>query len=142
MKVWGLGACAVLAGLLLVAVMVISRCWYLSTTNGYVSVYQGIEGDVFGIGLSRLDTMTDVVTSSLPESLQHQLSDGIPVGSEDEALATVESYRDQIAQSQAEAESTANQVLTSPNPEGATGATGTTAAEGAEGAPVRDEGGA
>ena len=141
-RVWGLSACAVLAGVLLVSVMIISSCWYLSTTNGYVSVYQGIEGDLLGISLSRLDTMTDVVTTSLPESLQHQLSDGIPVGSEDEALATVESYRDQIAQSQAEAESTANQVLTSPNPEGATGALGATAAEGAEGAPVRDEGGA
>lgn len=117
MKVWVLGACAVLVIFLALGSILLSRCWYLSTTDGYVTVYQGVEGDFLGIPLSRLDLKTDLETTELPQAIQNQLSDGIPMGSEDEALTCVESYRQQLADEKASAQSTAEQVITSPSPD-------------------------
>ena len=49
-----------------------------------------------GMELSHLAESSSVAVSDLPEAVQHQIADGIHVGSLDEARDTVESYRDQI----------------------------------------------
>ena len=95
---------SMIAGIILLAAVVITgavllgRSWYLSTSDGYVAVYQGLEGDFLGLPLSNLSYVSEIEAERLPEALQHQLADGIPVASQDAALSTVDSYRQQLAQ--------------------------------------------
>lgn len=59
--------------------------YYLSASDGVITIYQGVNTNLFGLGLSHEVQRTDVAISSLPESWQEQLRQGIAVGSYDEA---------------------------------------------------------
>ena len=110
-----LGGVIVLAAVVIASVLLIGSFWYLSGTSGRVAVYQGIEGDLLGLPLSNLNYVSEVELEDLPESLQNQLAEGIPVASQNEALATLDSYRQQIAADQAEKGETASAVGDTPD---------------------------
>lgn len=74
----------------------IRNSWYVGNNKGTVAIYRGIEDDFFGITLHEVVETTSVSTHDLPETIQHQLDDGINVTNEEDARLTVERYRDQI----------------------------------------------
>ena len=100
---------------MIVSVLVIGSAWYLSSSGGRVAVYQGIEGDLLGLPLSNLNYVSEIELEELPESLQRQLAEGIPVSSQEEALSALDSYREQLAADHAEADETASAVGTTPD---------------------------
>lgn len=70
---------------------------YLGIEDGNVAVYQGIPGEIMGIGFSELDHVTDVSVSDLPPGVANRLADGISVDNLEAANALVESYEEEIA---------------------------------------------
>ncbi len=70
--------------------------WYLAPDGETVGIYQGINGEFAGMPLYTLVEPTTVQIKDLPDAVQTQLERGIPVSTEAEAHAIVESYRDQI----------------------------------------------
>ncbi|WP_421745163.1 PP2C family protein-serine/threonine phosphatase [Bifidobacterium jacchi] len=71
--------------------------YYLGTSDGVVTIYQGVNTNIFGIRLSHEVKKTDIQTSSLPQSWRDQLDQGISVSSYDEAESHaqfIESERD------------------------------------------------
>ena len=111
---FSLGGVILVAAVVICSMLLIGSSWYLSSAGGYVAVYQGIEGDILGLSLSNLNYVSEIEATELPENLQHQLAEGIPVGSRDDALAAIASYREQLAADQAEADETASAVGTAP----------------------------
>lgn len=103
---------AMLALLVVVTLAFINGSWYLADNNGTVGIYQGIDGNVLGIPLSHLVETTSVKLTDLPNAVQQSLSEGMRVNSEDEAHATVESYRDQIDANKSAAAVTADRTTT------------------------------
>ena len=70
--------------------------WYLAPDGDTVGIYQGINDEFAGMPLYTLVEPTTVQIKDLPDAVQTQLERGIPVSTEAEAHAIVESYRDQI----------------------------------------------
>ena len=103
--------------------------WYLAPNGDTVGVYQGMNGDFLGISLSTLVGTSSVEVSDLPSSVQDQLSRGIRVKNEDQAMETISSYRDQIDAEKSKAAQTADEAKAGsdgqPTPEGEAPAEGT-----------------
>jgi protein phosphatase len=115
---WIAAVVAALAILCVAAWLVVSNSWYISTSDGYVAIYNGINTSNESLKLSHIDTVTDVLVSDLPESTQRQLEAGITVSDEETAKSTVESYQNQIEETKQKAEAVANAVTdATENPE-------------------------
>lgn len=75
--------------------------YYLANGDGVITIYQGVNTNLFGVSLSHEVEKTDIEVSSLPESWQSQLEQGITVDSLDEAkehATFIEKERDKEAQ--------------------------------------------
>ncbi|RBP97802.1 phosphoprotein phosphatase [Bifidobacterium aemilianum] len=59
--------------------------YYLGNGDGYVTIYQGVNTNLFGAGLSHQVERTSISISSLPQSWRDQLDEGIAVDSLTEA---------------------------------------------------------
>jgi len=97
------GAFSILLGMvgLMIAALVgfsliVGKSWFVGSENGEVAIYKGIHGDFFGLNLYELTERTGVVVTDLPDATQKSLQEGIAAASEDDARATVDSYRSQI----------------------------------------------
>jgi sulfur transfer complex TusBCD TusB component (DsrH family) len=76
---------------------------YLANNDGYVTIYRGVPGDVFGISYSELVEQTDVAVDSLSPSAADSINGNMRVDSVDKAEQLVQSYRDD-AQAKADAQ--------------------------------------
>ncbi len=75
---------------------------YLAENDrGMVAVYRGVPGDVLGFTYSELVEDTDIPVAELSPSAVDRIAQGMRVNSVDEALALVESYRQELAASSA-----------------------------------------
>ena len=108
----GIVAAAILALLAVLGVMVVRSSWYLSDHDGTVAIYQGVDGNFFGLPLSHLVETSSVQVKDLPNAVQDSLCEGLRVDSEEAAHQTVESYRDQIDADKSSAAQTANKSTT------------------------------
>ena len=84
--------------------------WYLGNNNGTVGIYSGVNQSMLGIRLSHLVDTSSVQVSDLPAAIQQSLRKGVAVDSEQAALHTVESYRDQIDADKTDAAITADKA--------------------------------
>ena len=84
--------------------------WYLGNNNGTVGIYSGVNQSVFGMHLGHLVDTSSVQVSDLPAAIQQSLKKGVVVDSEQAALDTVESYRDQIDMDKTDAAITADKA--------------------------------
>lgn len=105
--VWATILGGILAAAAVAFALIVNNSWYVSVYAGKVAIYRGVRGSLFGHQLSHLDEETTVDLSSLPESTQHLLSQGIAVSSKEAAESTVEAYKTQISEEQSKAETTA-----------------------------------
>ena len=110
---WLAGFVAILAVVWLVGSLIVNRSYYLSTSEGHVAIYQGVEGDFLGFPLSHLQETTSVEASQLPEAVQTQLASGITMDNLDAANATVSAYREQIEEAARKAAETADTLKSS-----------------------------
>lgn len=70
---------------------------YLAESDqGYVQVYRGVPGEVLGFSYSLLVESTDIPVDELNSSAADNIRNNLRVGSLDEALDLVKSYREQI----------------------------------------------
>lgn len=70
---------------------------YLAESDqGYVQVYRGVPGEVLGFSYSLLVESTDIPVDELSSSAADNIRNNLRVGSLDEALDLVKSYREQI----------------------------------------------
>ncbi len=121
------------AGILLLALIIAGsvvailakNSWYVANDNGTVGVFRGINDELFGMPLYELVESSSVKVSDLPVAVQQQLDSGIGVANRDEAVQTVERYRDQIdtdktraaqAAEAAKGSAGANQRVDNPDP--------------------------
>ena len=78
-----------------------TRYYLASSSDGVIAIYQGVNTNLFGLSLSHEVKKTDIQVSSLPQSWQSQLEQGITVDSLDAATAHaefIEKERDKEAQ--------------------------------------------
>lgn len=107
----GLLAIVVLLALVTGAMALYVRSsWYLGNNNGTVGIYSGVNQSVFGMHLGHLVDTSSVQVSDLPAAIQQSLKKGVVVDSEQAALDTVESYRDQIDMDKTDAAITADKA--------------------------------
>ncbi len=107
----GLVAIVVLLALVTGAMALYVRSsWYLGNNNGTVGIYSGVNQSVFGMHLGHLVDTSSVQVSDLPAAIQQSLKKGVAVDSEQAALDTVESYRDQIDTDKTDAAITADKA--------------------------------
>ena len=107
----GLLAIVVLLALVTGAMALYVRSsWYLGNNNGTVGIYSGVNQCVFGMHLGHLVDTSSVQVSDLPAAIQQSLKKGVVVDSEQAALDTVESYRDQIDMDKTDAAITADKA--------------------------------
>ncbi|MDO5118989.1 MAG: Stp1/IreP family PP2C-type Ser/Thr phosphatase [Coriobacteriales bacterium] len=85
-----------LAVLMTAGALFVRHSWFVGANGRTVGIYQGIHADILGHPLYSLVETTSVELKDLPETVVKALNEGVPVSSEAEAAATVESYRDQI----------------------------------------------
>jgi protein phosphatase len=123
------GAFGVLLGMvaLLIAAFIgfslfVGKSWFVGSENGEVAIYKGIHGDFFGMNLYELTERTGVVVSDLPDATQKSLEEGIATASEDDARATVESYRSQIGLERQKAADTEEAASSATHDDGANAA--------------------
>lgn len=82
---------------------------YLVEQDGKVAIYQGLQGEMFGISASHLYDLTDVAVDDLQPGVANRLrTDGIKADGVQAAEAIVQSYRDEIAAKQREKEELQN----------------------------------
>ncbi|MBQ9317582.1 MAG: Stp1/IreP family PP2C-type Ser/Thr phosphatase [Atopobiaceae bacterium] len=98
----------VLAALFVVATLFVRNSWYVGANGDTVAVYHGVNASLFGHDLYALSETSAVQLSDLPEATQTHLREGVTVSSEEEAHATIESYREQIESDKAYAQQVAN----------------------------------
>ena len=106
--------------------LVVKSSYFVGTENGNVAIFRGMNGDLFGMNLYELNERTDVNVDALPDATRKSLEEGIAVSSQAEAVATVDSYREQIDTERAKAAEDA-EAASSAEPD--TGATDTTTDE-------------
>ena len=93
---------AIVAGAVGIFNFLTSNSAYLADDDGYVAVYRGLQGDVFGLSTSELVEVTDVAVDDLQPGLANRLrADGIKTDSVEDAQDLVQGYRDEIAARQA-----------------------------------------
>ena len=61
----------------------------MGDSNGTVAIYRGVPTNLFGLELSHEVQTTNIATADLPQTWRDQLSQGITVGSLDEAQSHV-----------------------------------------------------
>ena len=110
LSTWATGVLVVLAVVVVAGAVFVNRSWYLANNGGSVGIYHGVHASLFGLDLYRLDESTPVSVRDLPDAVQKQLEDGIPVSSHDEAASTVEGYLEQIEADKAKAAETADSM--------------------------------
>jgi len=76
--------------------VLIRNSWYVGNNDGTVAIYRGVSDTILGMPLNELIETTSVGVKDLPETIQHQLDEGISVSNEEEARYTIDRYRDQI----------------------------------------------
>ena len=74
--------------------------WYLASDDGYVTLYQGLPGELFGVSLSWEVEETDIDTSLLAPTTASRLERGISVDSLEEAEAQIEEYRETVEEAE------------------------------------------
>ncbi len=89
---------------------------YLTSENGVVAVYRGVPGEVAGISLHWLDSVSDVAVIDLPLQDQTALKRTVPAGNINQAYAILASYRVEAARNSAPPQSVP--LTTSPEPTG------------------------
>ncbi|MCH9277202.1 phosphoprotein phosphatase, partial [Bifidobacterium amazonense] len=98
----------VLAGLAWGAYAWSQSRYYLADSDGVVTIYRGVNTNLFGLSLSHKVKKTSIEVSSLPQSWQDQLDQGIAVDSYDaatERASFIKSELDkELAKQQAEEE--------------------------------------
>lgn len=111
-----------------------SHSAYLVEQDGKVAIYQGLQGEMFGISSSHLYDLTDVSVNDLQPGVANRLkTDGIKADGVEAAEAIVQSYRDEIAakeKQQAEAQAAAEAAKAAGTNDGSANATGNGAASG------------
>lgn len=87
---------------------------FLTTDDsGYVTVYQGFPDDIAGVSLRWYVKTTDIKAQELPQPVQERLTQGIKVGSLDDADSVLTDYREQIAEQQVAQNPATSTVTTS-----------------------------
>ena len=94
-----------------IAALIVRNSYYIANNHGYVAIYQGIHGEVFGLRISRLEESSDVEVHDLPEAIQDQIVQGIPMGSLEDAEAVIDDYRAQIEEDRARAQTIADEAI-------------------------------
>lgn len=111
-----------------------SHSAYLVEQDGKVAIYQGLQGEMFGISSSHLYDLTDVSVDDLQPGVANRLkTDGIKADGVEAAEAIVQSYRDEIAakeKQQAEAQAAAEAAKAAGTNDDSANATGNGAASG------------
>jgi protein phosphatase len=67
--------------------------WYVAADQGNVAVYRGVQGSAVGVNLSRLEQLSNLPATALPQDDQDRLSNGIGASSRSGALSVVTSLR-------------------------------------------------
>lgn len=73
----------------LAARMSIKGSWYVGSSGGKVTVFNGVPGTIGGVALSKQTRRTEVATASLPELYRGRLKEGIRAASRKEAAGIV-----------------------------------------------------
>lgn len=74
----------------------INNSAYLIEENGTVSVYRGINDNLFGIPLSSLERTTTINVDDLQPGVANRIKEGMSVGGIDEANRLIQSYEEEI----------------------------------------------
>lgn len=74
-----------------------SSYFVIAEEDGYVSIYQGLPGEVLGIKASWLEEKTTISVNDLAPSTANRLKNGISVDSLEEANALIDDYESTIA---------------------------------------------
>jgi protein phosphatase len=69
------------------------RQYFVAASDGQVAIYRGVSQDVGPIGLSHVETRSDVVMTDLPTDVQDSVSGSIPAKDLADAKAKVETLR-------------------------------------------------
>lgn len=75
---------------------------YLIEENGTVSVYRGINDNLFGIPLSSLERTTNIAVDDLQPGVANRIKEGMSVGGIDEANRLIEFYEQDITRQNTE----------------------------------------
>lgn len=87
---------------------------YLAQNDkGMVAIYRGVPGDVLGFSYSELVEDTNVPVADLAPSASERIAEGMRVSSVDEAIALVDSYREELAQQKASSASASSAAASS-----------------------------
>jgi protein phosphatase len=68
----------------------LDNSWFVGVNDGVVTIYRGIPGEVAGVTLNEAHQRTDVELRSLPAFKRDEVTEGIKVGSLEEAEETVD----------------------------------------------------
>ena len=69
------------------------RQYFVAASNGQVAIFRGVSQDVGPIGLSHVETRSDVAIADLPTDVQDSVSSSIPAKDLADAAAKVETLR-------------------------------------------------
>ncbi|MGZ5366165.1 PP2C family protein-serine/threonine phosphatase [Aeromicrobium sp.] len=64
--------------------------YFVSSDNGMVTIFRGVQADVPGVKLQHVETVTTIKVSSLPEFTQRQVGAGIDASSKKDAQSIVD----------------------------------------------------
>jgi serine/threonine protein phosphatase PrpC len=64
--------------------------YYVSAQDGRVAVFRGVQADIPGLTLSRVDETTQIELTSLTDFQRREIEDGISASSKSDALKTIE----------------------------------------------------
>ena len=132
---FGVAALVAISAVLVAFTLILHSSWYVGNNNGTVGIYRGVNGSLFGLPLTHLESTSAVEVQYLPDAVQHQLDEGVGVPSEEAANSTVEQYRDQITAAQDKAALAATEAQNSASNEQAEQAGSSAPAETGEAAP-------
>ncbi|MGI8425266.1 MAG: Stp1/IreP family PP2C-type Ser/Thr phosphatase [Actinomycetota bacterium] len=91
--VWVMAGIIVLGAAGFAIAFTVRNSWYVGASRGKVAVFQGINGTVAGIQLSRAKEPSDLQLKQLPEHYQKSVQEGISAKDRPEALATLNNLR-------------------------------------------------
>lgn len=88
--------------------------YYVSTDNGKVAIYRGVQAEVPGINLQRVDTLTEIEIETLPKFRQKQVRAGIEASSRKDAQSIVDNLTQFVTPKPAPTPSTPTPTKTTP----------------------------
>ena len=88
---------AILAGIAKVTYDWTQRQYFVSSSNGKVTIFRGVQAKVPGIKLQHIETVTTINTASLPKFRAKQVRDGIEASSKEDAQEIVDNLRQFVA---------------------------------------------